>query len=63
MLIGAVIPRHWVLVTELDAAALHCYEPSAGAVVPVPLAAIRRSGIEGLGYPRALVFVVPHLAG
>lgn len=63
MLIGAVIPRHWVLLTELDTAALHCYEPSAGAVVPVPPAAIREARIAGLGYPRALAFVVPHLAG
>ena len=63
MLIGAVIPRHWVLLTELDTAALHCYEPSAGAVVPVPPAAIREARIAGLGYPRALAFVVPYLAG
>ena len=51
MLIGAAIPRHWVLLTELDTAALHCYEPSAGAVVPVPPAAIREARIAGLGYP------------
>ncbi len=63
MLIGTVIPRHWVLLTELDGAALRCYEPSAGAVVPVPLTAIRRARISGLGYPRPLAFVLPHLAG
>ena len=32
MLIGAAIPRHWVLFTESDGSVFRCYEPSAGAL-------------------------------
>ena len=32
MLIGNVIPRHWVLLVGCDGAAFDCYEPSSGEV-------------------------------
>jgi hypothetical protein len=59
MLIGRVVPRHWVLIVDVVGDALQCYEPSSGAVLPVDLAAIRRSRLTGLGYPRSFAFVVP----
>ena len=33
MLVGRVIPRHWVLIVEASADLLHCYEPSSGEVL------------------------------
>jgi hypothetical protein len=59
MLIGAAIPRHWVLLTELDGSGLRCYEPSSGALVRVPLDAIRAARLQGLGFARPFAFVVP----
>jgi hypothetical protein len=59
MLIGTAIPRHWVLLTELDGAAARCYEPSSGRLVPVPLEDIRIARLRGLGFARPFAFVVP----
>jgi hypothetical protein len=66
MLIGNWLPRHWVLIVDRHRDAdrrrdglLHCYEPSSGAVVPVPVAAIRGACRTGLGFPRAYAVVVP----
>jgi hypothetical protein len=59
MLIGAAIPRHWVLLTELDGSGLRCYEPSSGALVRVPVDAIRAASLQGLGFVRPFAFVLP----
>ncbi|WP_236147315.1 hypothetical protein [Mycolicibacterium sp. CH28] len=59
MLIGSVVPRHWVLLTELHAATLRCYEPSAGAVLDVAVDAVRNRLPARLGFPRAFAFVIP----
>ncbi|MBJ7339812.1 hypothetical protein [Mycolicibacterium sp.] len=59
MLIGTVIPRHWVLIVEVDGDTLRCYEPSSGTVVPVPKAAVRGARLTTLGFPRAFAFVLP----
>lgn len=59
MLIGAPIPRHWVLIVDADADALTCYEPSSGELRSVDVAAVRGSRLTGLGYPRPLAFVLP----
>jgi hypothetical protein len=61
MLIGAAIPRHWVLFTEIAGPGLRCYEPSAGRLHTVPAAAVREARLEGLGFPRPFAFVVPDL--
>lgn len=61
MLIGSVIPRHWVLLTEIESAAMRCYEPSGGGLVSVPIAAIRGARITGLGYSRPFSFVLPRI--
>lgn len=61
MLIGAAIPRHWVLLTEGDGSVFRCYEPSAGHLHAVPAAAIREARLEALGFPRAFAFVLPDL--
>jgi len=64
MLIGSAIPRHWVLLTELEGSGLRCYEPSSGALVRVPVSAIRAARLEGLGFARPFAFVLPaRLAG
>lgn len=64
MLIGGVIPRHWVLLTECDGSEagrsrVRCYDPASGRVITVPVAAIRASRIAGLGFPRVFAFVLP----
>jgi hypothetical protein len=65
MLVGSVIPRHWVLFvgvapgTDAGGVQLHCYEPSSGAVRTVAVAAVRSADLTGLGYPRPFAFVLP----
>jgi len=59
MLIGSALPRHWVLLTEIDGAWLRCYEPSSGRSLPVPHEAIRLARLQGLGFPRPFAFVLP----
>ena len=62
MLIGAAIPRHWVLFTESDGSVFRCYEPSAGHVHAVAAEAVREGRLDALGFPRAFAFVLPDLA-
>jgi hypothetical protein len=59
MLIGRLIPRHWVLIVEVDWLQWQCYEPSSGEVRSVEVATVRRSRLTGLGYPRPFAFVLP----
>ena len=61
MLIGAVLPRHWVLLTAIDGAVIRCYEPSSGELLDVPIDDIRHGRLSRLGFPRAFAFVVPGL--
>ena len=61
MLIGANIPRHWVLFTQADGTVFRCYEPSTGHLHAVPVEAIRESRLDALGFPRAFAFVLPEL--
>ena len=62
MLIGRVIPRHWVLIIDASADLLQCYEPSSGEVFTVAVHAVRRARLRGLGYPRPFAFVLPSFA-
>jgi hypothetical protein len=59
MLLGNVIPRHWVLLVGRDGAHVRCYEPSSGQVRSVDVAAIRAARLGGVGYPRPFAFVLP----
>jgi hypothetical protein len=59
MLVGRLIPRHWVLIVGVDGQTLQCYEPSSGEIRPANIDAIRRSRLIGLGYPRPFAFVLP----
>lgn len=59
MLVGNVIPRHWVLIIEATAHELRCYEPSSGEVRAVTKTAVRRARLTGLGFPRPFAFVLP----
>ena len=59
MLIGRFIPRHWVLIVDTTWIQWQCYEPSSGEVRSVEVAAVRRSRLSGLGYPRPFAFVLP----
>lgn len=59
MLIGRVIPRHWVLIVDAAGDELQCYEPSSGDVRTVAIDAVRRGRLTGLGYPWPFAFVVP----
>ncbi|MBX7430956.1 hypothetical protein JDV09_02340 [Mycobacterium sp. Y57] len=59
MLIGAVVPRHWVLIVKATGDALHCYEPSSGEVRVVDVADVRNARLTPLGYRRPFAFVLP----
>jgi hypothetical protein len=59
MLVGNVIPRHWVLIVACSGDTLTCYEPSAGAIREVSVDAVRRARIRGLGFARPFAFVLP----
>ena len=61
MLIGAAVPRHWVLLTEIDGTAMRCYEPSTGALVRVPVEDIRARRLSGLGFARPFAFILPQI--
>ncbi|AKK25550.1 hypothetical protein [Mycobacterium sp. EPa45] len=60
MLIGAGLPRHWVLLVDIDGATLRCYEPSSGALLDVAIGDVRHGRLTRLGFPRAFAFVTPH---
>lgn len=60
MLVGRIIPRHWVLIVEVAGQTMQCYEPSSGEVRAVDTAAVRGARLTGLGYPRPFAFVVPY---
>ncbi|MCV7301751.1 hypothetical protein H7J93_19185 [Mycobacterium barrassiae] len=60
MLVGRVIPRHWVLIVDADDQRLSCYEPSSGEVRSVDVAAVRESRLVGLGFPQPVAFVLPY---
>lgn len=62
MLVGSVIPRHWVLLTELTGSSLRCYEPSSGDLVTVSVEDIRSARLRGVGFPRPFAFVFPCVA-
>jgi hypothetical protein len=62
LLIGSVIPRHWVLIADADGGVLQCYEPSSGELRPVEVDAVRASRLVGLGFPRPFAFVLPREA-
>ena len=59
MLIGSAIPRHWVLLTEMDGPRLRCYEPSSGQLVWASVDGIRGARLRNLGFPRPFAFVLP----
>ncbi len=61
MLVGSVIPRHWVLFVGIgaDERELRCYEPTSGATRTVDATAVRGARLTGLGYRRPFAFVVP----
>jgi hypothetical protein len=59
MLVGRVVPRHWVLLVELSGEVLTCYEPSSGALRSVGTDAVRGARLSGLGFPRPFAFVLP----
>lgn len=63
MLIGRVVPRHWVLLVEADGPALRCYEPSSGEVRTVGEDDVRRGRLAGLGFSWPFAFVVPATGG
>ncbi len=75
MLIGSAIPRHWVLLTQVDGLAdspaagqaagsadnpaLRCYDPATGRLHTIAADAVRQARLEVLGFPRAFAFVLP----
>ncbi len=59
MLVGGVIPRHWVLIVSVSGETLQCYEPSSGRVRAVELNAVRHARLAEMGYPRPFAFVLP----
>jgi hypothetical protein len=62
LLIGKVVPRHWVLFTEHpDVSMFHVFNPASGQLRTVTLADMQRHDLN-LGYPRAFALVLPKTA-
>jgi hypothetical protein len=59
MLVGNLVPRHWVLILKVRGEMLRCYEPSSGEVRSVSSGAIRASRVPELGFPRPFALVLP----
>jgi hypothetical protein len=59
MLVGNLIPRHWVLLIQVIGDEFRCYEPSSGEIPPCSFGAVRHARLVGLGFPRPFAFVVP----
>ena len=59
MLVGNIIPRHWVLLVDGDDDGFDCYEPSSGELRRCLLDAVRHSRLSDLGFPRPFAFVLP----
>lgn len=59
MLIGAAIPRHWVLLTEAAGPSVRCYEPSSGQFLAVQVDDICAGRLKKLGFARPFAFVLP----
>ncbi|CAN5545462.1 hypothetical protein BH11ACT7_BH11ACT7_17300 [soil metagenome] len=55
MLLGKVIPRHWVLLIGFEKGRFEIYEPGRGDVLKVSPAELR----GGLGFPQVFGYVVP----
>ena len=63
MLIGHVIPRHWVLIVAGDGNRLRCFDPASGQVRTTTVGAIRKAHVEGLGFGRPFALVLPARPG
>lgn len=59
VLIGDVIPRHYVLLLRHDARGASFYEPNVGEVVIVPAADLDRQDFSRLGYPYVAGVILP----
>ncbi|QVI28134.1 hypothetical protein MN2019_01710 [Mycolicibacterium neoaurum] len=59
MLIGHLIPRHWVLIVAVTGERLRCFDPASGALGEVTVSAVRQAQLEGLGFGRPFAFVLP----
>ena len=59
MLIGHVIPRHWVLLVAVAGNRLRCFDPASGELREVTVSAVRQAQLEGLGFGRPFAFVLP----
>ncbi|WBP92940.1 hypothetical protein O6072_25005 [Mycolicibacterium neoaurum] len=59
MLIGQVIPRHWVLIVSVTGERLRCFDPASGELREVTVSAVRQAQLEGLGFGRPFAFVLP----
>jgi hypothetical protein len=57
MLLGKVIPRHWVLLVGFEQGRFRIYDPGVGDVLKVSSAELR----GGLGFPQVFGFVAPGL--
>ncbi|MET7397261.1 hypothetical protein ABZS66_27630 [Dactylosporangium sp. NPDC005572] len=59
LLVGRVVPRHWVLIVGHTDGVLSCYNPGPGRVVEVPVADLRTHRLSGVGFPRPFAVVLP----
>ncbi|OLB74322.1 MAG: hypothetical protein AUI14_23845 [Actinobacteria bacterium 13_2_20CM_2_71_6] len=59
VLIGDAVPRHYVLLVNHTRAGALFYEPTGGAIVPVPEDALRRRDFSLLGFAHITGAIVP----
>lgn len=59
LLIGSVVPRHWVLIVECaPAGRLRVFDPASGGIRELTVDELRRGRVP-LGFPRAFALVLP----
>jgi hypothetical protein len=62
LLIGSLVPRHWVLLVEHpDPATFRAYNPATGAIDDLTVDEMRHHALR-LGFPRAFAVVLPRKA-
>jgi hypothetical protein len=59
LLIGKIVPRHWVLIVGHADGVLRCFNPARGHIREVTVDDVRQGRLEPLGFPRAYAVVLP----
>ncbi|GAA2615778.1 hypothetical protein GCM10010399_53430 [Dactylosporangium fulvum] len=59
LLVGRIVPRHWVLIVGHADGVFQCFNPSSGRIADVPIEALHDKRAQGVGFPRPYAVVLP----